>query len=374
MKPLRIGLILAGGTGERFWPLSQPERPKQLLPLRYLVHGAREKTLLHAVVSQVRPLIPRERLYIVTSQGLRESVLQAAVGMLDDHVLIEPCKRNTAGCLVYATAHLLATLGEDHPFTLAVLTADHIVRDEERFRSAVAAALDLAEQERALVLLGIHPTRPETGFGYLEVAGLSEQGPEHPSEAFPVVRFREKPSREEVARFLASQRFLWNSGMFFCTVEALLAELAQVQPTMLRAIRAMSQAMRQGDSDEVARVFGGLESISIDYALLERASRLLVLPTHFGWDNLNGWDALDRTYPHDEDGNAISGEPLLIDTHNCIVYHTPDDTPMKVVTIGIKGLAVIVTPEGILVVPKDRVQDVRHAVRSLGVKKPASAE
>jgi mannose-1-phosphate guanylyltransferase len=359
---MRFAVIMAGGAGERFWPLSRRLRPKQLLNLT-----SPDRCLLAEAVSRLLPIVPAERILVVTGEHLVEPLRAAQVGVPAANVVAEPCKRNTAGCLAFAAALACQRFGPAASVTMAVVTADHQIGDAAGFQATVAAALAAAEQHEALVTIGIRPTRPETGYGYVELAESATPVPTGTTgiPVFPAVRFREKPDRATAQEFLAAGRFLWNSGMFFWRVSTFLAETAAANPQTARVIDAMLQALHAGDQAKLAVEFATLPDISIDYALLEKARRVLVVPADFPWDDIGAWDALDRTFPHDAAGNVAIGEPLLADTRNCIVCNEPGAAAMAVGVVGLDNVAVIVARDAVLVVPKERAQDVRAIVAQL---------
>ncbi|MBI4558780.1 MAG: mannose-1-phosphate guanylyltransferase [Candidatus Hydrogenedentes bacterium] len=358
----RVGVILAGGSGERFWPLSRHSRPKQLLRL---TDGG--QSMLEESVRRIAPVIPSERVLIVTSAHLVEAIRNAKIGVPDDNVIAEPCKRNTSGALAYATAHVLARFGNDVDWSLAVITADHVIGDRDRFCRTVETALQAAEQENALAILGIVPSRPETGYGYIQTEGqpLRLLPPAAGVAVYSVTAFHEKPNREKAQDFIAIGSYFWNSGMFFWKTSTFLQELEAVRPALAGATREMARALQEKNEKAVREIFETLEDISIDYALMEHAKRVVMARADFAWDDVGAWTALDRTYPHDPDGNVAVGHPFLFDSHQCIVYNEPGPDAMAVSVIGMDKIVVAVTRDGILVVPKDRVQDVRLAVQEL---------
>lgn len=372
---IRIAVIMAGGSGERFWPLSRQKRPKQLLKL-----ASADETLLEESINRIAPLIPPERIFIATSLGLVEPIRQARTGVPDANVIGEPCKRNTAGCLAYAAAHALARFGDDvapSSISMAILTADHRIDNAEHFRATVEAALAAAETHGALTTIGVVPDRPETGFGYIEIAEGAEslikdedrgggqgEAPEWPP-VYPVARFREKPDLAAAREFIATGRFFWNAGMFFWRLDRFLDELSRTAPAHAEATRAMAEALRTGDAATVDKAFGELGDISIDYALMEQAGGVAMAKATFAWDDVGAWDALDRGYAHDTQGNVTVGDPILIDTRDCIVYNEPGAARMAVAVVGVEGLTVVVSADGVLIVPKERAQDVKKAVTEL---------
>jgi len=362
-RTTRTGIVMAGGRGERFWPISRADRPKQLLNL-----GLSEATLLEEAVDRLLPLVGRERLFIVTGEHLREPVLSANLPLDAGHVLVEPCKRNTAGCIAYATAHVLAGFdGDPADVTFAIVPADHFITDADAFRAALRTAMAAAEQNDSLVVVGVAPTRPETGYGYIQVA--SDSGPVGVEGAegsvWPVVSFREKPSPDVAREFLASGQFLWNTGTFVWRGSVFLEEMERAHPQVAAVIRDLIDAMRDHDDGRVRELFTRLPDISIDYALMERASRVMVVRANFAWDDLGAWDAFHRVGEQDVAGNVTVGDPVLIDCRNCVVYNEMGQEKIAVSVVGMDGTVVAVAGDGVLVVPLSRAQEVREAVAAL---------
>ncbi|NQU43561.1 mannose-1-phosphate guanylyltransferase [bacterium] len=360
-----ICVIMAGGSGERFWPLSRRLHPKQLLRLTHP-----ERNLLETTVDRIAPLIAPEHTFIATSRLLQDPIRRGGAGVPDENVLAEPCKRNTAGCLAWVVAEIQARYGEDAgDMTMAILSADHLVPDGERFRETISVAMEAARKEDALVVLGVSPNRPETGFGYIEVGeGVEPINPGSGTAVYPVAAFREKPDAEAAAEFLCTGRFYWNSGMFFWTVSRFLLEIEEASPAHAAAIRVLTRCLQDEDLEQAERIFESLANISIDYALMEKAGKVLMARADFEWDDIGSWDALDRTREHDSDGNVAVGEPVLVDARDCIVYNEPGAKEMAVGVIGVEGLAIIVSRDGILVIPKERAQEVRLVVEELKKK------
>jgi len=371
----RVAVIMAGGAGERFWPLSRQSRPKQLLPL-----ASSGDSLLAQAISRLSPLIAPEDIYIVTAEHLIDVIRKAQVGVPNDNVIAEPFKRNTSGCLAYATAHILAkyTRPDDHTeapellsrqLSMAIMTADHTVDNDKEFRTTVDTILKAAEAKNALATIGIIPSRPETGYGYIQLPENSKPFPEYAKTIHicPVTSFCEKPDRSHAKKFIASGHYLWNSGMFFWNVAVFIEELQQARPQLAHAILNMADAMRANDAKTVQKIFNGLENISIDHALMEHTQRIIVARATFNWDDIGTWPALDRTQNHDENGNVLFGDPVTVDSKNCIIYkdcreNSPDIT---VATLGIEDLVVVFSGNALLVTPKNRAQDIKKIVEEL---------
>ncbi len=355
----RIGVIMAGGSGERFWPVSRRLRPKQLLRLT-----SPDETMLQEAVSRLAPIIPPDHVYAVTGEHLVAPIRAGSTGLPDANVIAEPAKRNTSGALAYAAAHALARYGGDgSDITMAVVTADHRIGDPDRFRAVIGRAMDAAESHGALVTLGVKPSRAETGYGYMQRGASLESRDGVP--LYEVRAFFEKPGAEAAHTFANSGEHYWNSGMFFWTIAVFLRELDTVRPQLAEAVRAMAKAIGDGKNEEVHAIFNALEDISIDYALMEQAERVLMAPADFPWDDVGAWTALDRTKPKDAEGNVTVGDPVLVGARNCIVYNDSSADKMAVAVVGAEDLIVAVTEDAILVMPKDQTQDIRAVVRKL---------
>jgi mannose-1-phosphate guanylyltransferase len=305
---------------------------------------------------------------VSTVPHLQAAIRAADLGIPEDNVIAEPVKRNTAGCLVYAAATLLARSGlEPDQITVAVLTADQRIPDTQVFLDTVRSACDAAEGHHALVTIGIQPSRPDTGFGYIETAENAEPvsgfSGRHP--LYPVVRFHEKPSEDEAARYLDTGRFFWNSGMFFWRLSSFLSEFEHANPVFAQTARSVARAMQQQKTSEANELFAALPSTSIDYALMEGARNVLVVPGRFAWDDLGAWDALDRSFPQDHHGNVTVGDPVLIDSEDCIVYNAPGAAKIEVAAVGLDNVVIVVAEDAVLVVRKDQAQKVKQAVAEL---------
>lgn len=369
-----IGLVMAGGSGERFWPVSRSRRPKQLLDL-----AGGGTTLLGRAVAGLSRVISPSDIYIATGERLAEVIRAAPTGVPGGNVIAEPFQRNTAGCIAYAMAHLLAKYagGDTRPdapeclrrFSVAVVTADHAIDDEAAFGATVAAVLDAAEAKQALATIGIVPTRPETGYGYIELPEDRTPFPEYTGaiRIFPVASFREKPTAPRAREFVDSGRYLWNSGAFFWNLAVLMEQLGEVRPDFAEAIPRMAKAMQAHDAAAVVEIFAALETISIDNALMERASRVIVAEAPFAWDDIGAWPALDRLRSPDENGNVILGDSVTVDCKNCIIYNDSgeDGLARVVAALGVEDVVVVATDDAVLVAPKERAQEIKKIVEEL---------
>lgn len=342
---------MAGGSGERFWPLSRADRPKQLLRL-----SSPTATMLEEAVERITPLCGADHAFVSTSAKLAPHIIAAGV-VPEAQVLAEPLKRNTLGALVWSVAELLAKgFGDDT--SVAILTADHRIAPPAAFRACVEDALAIAEKEGGLVTIGIRPDRPETGYGYIEADHEEKRGP-----GFRAKSFREKPDLETAKHFVEAGTFLWNSGMFFFTIGGFRTALTETQPDAAAILDRIAASLSEGDRAAATSHFQGLKNESIDYAVMERASKVSVVPSRFDWDDLGAWDALERSMPLDNAGNVDEGRTILIDASGSVVYNeVPDKT---VAVLGMNDVIVVCTHDAVLVCPKSEAQRVKQIVQRI---------
>lgn len=355
----KVAVIMAGGVGERFWPLSREKRPKQLLPF-----SPSGKPLLEDTLDRLDGLIFPENRFLVASAPLCEEIRRSGSGLAPENYLIEPARRNTAGCLAWAAASLLARGFQPEETLMTALPADAWVSDPSAYRNALRAACAAAAAEPVIVVIGIRPTRPETGYGYIEQADVPPVYPDDTEmPVHTVARFREKPGALTAEEYLASGRHFWNAGIFVWRLDTFLTELEQAGAPHRSAIDHMARALRDNDRPVAEQIFMNLPSISIDFALMEHARNIRVVPGAFHWDDVGEWSALERIMPADEQGNAVHGSPVLIDVSRSVIYQDETAGNMAVAVLGVHDLAVVVTGDAVLVVPKSRAQDVRKLVQ-----------
>lgn len=352
MTPVHA-VILAGGSGTRFWPASRRRTPKQLLPLA----GGTDEPLIMATVRRIAPLISADHVWISTGAALVDATVKALPGIPPANFLAEPVARNTAACIGLATVTIART---DPHAVVAVLPADHFIRDEAAFREVVVRALRIAE-EGWLTTIGIVPTRPETGYGYIEVGDPISGG------GHSVKRFVEKPTRDRAETFVAGGRHLWNAGMFFFRASAMRSAIAQHLPELGRGLDRIDAAAAHGDDARViAEVFPTLPSISIDKAVMEKAEKIAVVPGSFGWNDVGSWEVTWEMSDHDDSGNSVPPETIVIDARNNLVRDlTPESPRKRWALVGVSDLVIVETPDAVLVVPRERAQDVRLVVDAL---------
>ncbi|MAE68896.1 MAG: mannose-1-phosphate guanyltransferase [Gemmatimonadetes bacterium] len=344
-------VILAGGRGERFWPWSRAERPKQLLAI------TSPRTMLEETVRRVDPLIPRERVRVVTGQALAEPIRKTLAELEPAQVVVEPRGKNTAPAIGLAAALIAA---EDVDASMVLLPSDHYVPDGVAFRDAVAYADAVARESGALVTFGIVPERAETGYGYIESGG--EVGRKGEIRHNEVLRFVEKPDPETARRYFEGRGFLWNSGIFVWRVSDILGALATHVPAMAEPLEALTRAAGgPGERDAIETLFEAAPSISIDYAVMEKAERVFVVRAPLSWDDVGAWSALNRVFEGDGDGNVLRGDVLGVDASDNIVL--ADDGVVGL--IGVSGLVVVRTGDAVLVCARERAQDVKELVQAL---------
>ncbi|WP_102127271.1 mannose-1-phosphate guanylyltransferase [Deinococcus planocerae] len=345
-----IPVIPAGGSGERFWPLSRRNRPKQFLAL-----DETGRSLLQATSDRLSRVSGQpESVMVVTGGDYRTQVLEHLPDMPIETLLVDPLARDTAPAVLFAALRL----AQEHPgAVMGVFPADHRVSDAEAFDRVMRRAIEVAGGTGRLVTIGITPTYPATGYGYIQ-AGEELLGGELP--AYAVSRFTEKPDAGTAQAFLADGRYTWNSGMFLWRVGSILAAFERYQPEMYARLR---EAVGQGRSlAGVRAVFPTLEKISIDYAILEKSDQVVVIPAEFGWDDLGDWNALERLLKT-ENANVAVGRHVGLDTGGAILYTTQGDD--LIATIGLEDVVVVRTAEVTLVVRKDRTQDIKKVVQQL---------
>ncbi len=346
-------LILAGGRGTRFWPRSRTKTPKQLLGFL----GTR--SLLQQTVDRLRSVIPPERVWILTNEHLRGAIRRQLPDVPARQVLAEPAQRNTAPCLGLA-AQILASVDRDA--LLGVFPADHYISEPARFRRLLGPAYRAAAAGD-LVVLGIRPRWPETGYGYVEFPPGVEQAGGRP---LPVLRFREKPDRATAEQFLRAGRFYWNAGMFFWRAEVFRDALRRHLP---RTAALLASLPPFGDRRFGARLresYPRCENISVDFAVMEKAANVMGLAAgEIGWNDLGSWNALYELLPRDGDGNVARTAALLDSARGCYI-----DAPGKLVAlVGVEDLIVVDTPDALLVARRDRAQRVGDVVKRLEKQK-----
>lgn len=344
-------VIMAGGSGTRFWPASRRSKPKQLLSL---VGGA---PLIRTTVERILPLVPAERIWVVTTEATAGATREVLPELAPGNVLVEPEGRDTAACAGFAA---VVVRHSDPDGVCLVLPADHVIRETSRFRRALAAGAQMVEDNGGLLTFGVRPTRPETGFGYLQVG--REHGAVGDWSVHELARFVEKPDLETARRYLDEGGYLWNSGMFVWPVADLLAEIRRQLPRLADGLETIADALG-GDRERetIAEVYPTLQRISVDYGIMEGAENCWTIPVDFPWSDVGAWPALGELLECDDSGNALRGRTVVLDCDDCVLV---GEGPL-VAAAGVKDLIVVATPEAVLVMPAAESQRVKDIVALL---------
>jgi mannose-1-phosphate guanylyltransferase len=337
-------VILAGGKGERFWPLSRLNRPKQFLSL-----DGSSRSLLQATADRLLNLADGwENLWVITSSQIAQGVKEQLPELPSGNLLIESQGRDTAAAVAWASLEIKKRYGEDA--IIGFFPADHWIADQEAFNSTLSAATQLAASRAAIVTLGIKPTFPSTGYGYIEQG--EKIGSFNDLPAYHVNRFTEKPDRETAETFLSTGSFSWNSGMFVFRAGVVLNELHIHAPEIIEPIEQLGPD-----------IYPELPKKSIDYALMEKTSLAYVLPVDFGWDDLGDWNAIERLLKKEDTPNVELATHVGLDTQGAIIYGTdPNDV---IVTIGLDDLVIVRDRNVTLIVKKDRTQEIKQILKTL---------
>ena len=346
---------MAGGSGTRFWPASRRLRPKQLLA----VAPGTTESLLESTVRRILPLCPAERILVVTGEHLLDATRTVLAPFPGVTVIAEPVPRNTAPCIGWGTSLLFR---RDPDAIVMALPSDHHVKDESAFRAAIERAVGAAE-DGAITTIGLTPTRPETGFGHIEATEEVSPGVRR------AIRFVEKPDRTTAEEYVRSGRYFWNSGMFFFRARVMLDAVADHLPelaTGLGRIEAAASRSPAAEAEETRRVFPTLPSISIDYGVMEKVSRVNVVPAEFGWSDVGSWLASFELGEPDGAGNVADDGAVLVDSTNNLVRNLGKTSDGRIIAlVGVSDLCVIETDDALLVIPRERAQDVRKVVEEL---------
>jgi mannose-1-phosphate guanylyltransferase len=346
-------MIMAGGGGTRLWPMSRQDMPKQLLPL------VEETSMFKTSVDRLAPLFTPEQIYVVSGRKYVDALREQAPQIPARNFIVEPYGKDSGPAAALGIAVIQK---RDPQAVIAILTADHHIKDKAKFRDVLAAAAQLARQDGYIVTLGISPSYPATGFGYIrqgeELAEINH------FKCYASLGFTEKPNAVTATGFLASGDYSWNSGMFIWTAERAMAEFARQQPDMHATFLKIQEAVDTPEFDEkLDDLWGQITRISLDYAVMEGAEKMAVIPIDIGWNDVGSWSALYEVLKLDKFGNNFKGrqpEKVILDTHNTLVI-----TDKLTVTIGVHDIIVVETPDALLICHKDRAEDVKEVVNHL---------
>ena len=348
-----IAVILAGGSGTRFWPMSRIDLPKQVLNI------SGNDVMINETIKRCEDIIPFENNFIVTAQSQLKKVDDV---MLKDvpreNILTEPSQRNTAPCILYAALKLQKIYGDG---VMCVFPSDQYITDGAEFSRIMKKAVALAEKSDKLITLGIKPTFPSTGYGYINFYNTTEI-----SGAFPVNEFVEKPSYDKASQYVKSGTYLWNSGIFIWKISTIIDNFKRYLPRIYDKMLVWAESIGTPDETRLLNeIYPTLQKISIDFGIMERSDEVLVFPADMGWNDVGSWDALGAIFPPDENGNIIrASESILLDSTDCTVY----SEKQLVTTIGLNNMIVVSTGDALLVCPKNKAQDVKRIVDELHLR------
>ena len=340
---------MAGGVGSRFWPMSTPECPKQFID----VMGC-GRTFIQLTLDRFRGVVLPENVWVVTSQAYADIVREPLPEVPTENILLEPCRRNTAPCIAYVSWKIKK---KNPKANLVITPSDHMVTDVEEFRRVINSALSFTAQSDAIVTLGMHPTRPETGYGYIQ-ADLGSSSVRN-KEIFRVDSFREKPDLETAQQYIQNRNYFWNAGIFIWNVRTIVNAYRMYQPTLAKLFEDISSAY--GTPEEQAVLdsrYPECENISVDYAIMEKAEEMFVCPADFGWSDLGTWGSLLAQTKHDMHGNSVIGPNISVfDTKNCIIHATEEK---KVVVQGLDGYIVAEKDNTLLICKLSEEQKIKQ--------------
>ena len=344
-------LIMAGGRGERFWPRSRRNMPKQFLSLT-----DDGKTMIQLTVERIMPLVDMKDIYIATNKDYRQLALEQLPGIPEENILCEPVGRNTAPCIGLGAVHI-AKKYEDA--IMLVLPSDHLIKFNKMYLTTLRDACRIAEKGTNLVTIGIMPDYPETGYGYIKFDAKEPEG-----GAYRVDRFVEKPSLEVAKEYLAAEEYLWNSGQFIWKVSSILENLKQYMPDTYERLLRIQEAIGTEEEEQILdREFHEMDSQSIDYGIMEKAKDIYILPGAFGWDDVGSWLAVERIKKTNEFGNVVNGNIITVNTKNCIIQ----GEKKLIAAVGLQDLIIVDTEDATLICEKDNTGDIKKVLENLKI-------
>ena len=347
----KYGVIMAGGGGTRFWPLSRKNTPKQLLNL------SGKEIMVNEAIDRLAQVCSRSDLFIVTNASQAPVMREATKGRIaEGHILQEPSARNTSACIGYAAMEIVGKYGDG---VMIVTPSDAYIRDEKAFAETLKTAVAAAEESDGLITIGITPTFPATGYGYIRM-GRSD------GAVKPVEAFVEKPDLKRAEEYLASGKYVWNSGMFVWKASVILKKFQELLPDVYADLETIAKSFGTAEESRVIEeVYPRIRAVSVDYGIMEKSDGIFVVPGEFGWNDVGSWDMMGALHEADEDGNILIGDALCLDTKNTTVY----SEGRLVATVGVGDLVVVETKDAVLVCPKDRAQYVKKIVDALKERK-----
>ena len=339
-------LIMAGGKGTRFWPLSTEEKPKQFLNL------IGEETMIQMTVNRIKPIIPIERVFVCTGEMYVDLVKEQLPELPEQNIIIEPEGRNTAPCIALS-AFVINKYYKDA--NMIVLPSDHLISDEDEFRNVIKNADEFVkENKEAIITLGMEPTRPETGYGYIRYGKDEKVINNH--KVIKVDAFVEKPNKEKAEAYIKEGNYLWNGGMFLWSADNILNQIEKYSNDTYKALKDIEIVSNEEIQELINNNYHKTEAISIDYAVMEKSDSIYVVPSRFGWDDVGSWEALDRYREKDDKGNVLVGSAKVVDSHESLVISSSHD----IVVEGLRDIYVIENDGKILVGHKSNVANVKE--------------
>ncbi len=347
------GVIMAGGKGERFWPLSNEARPKQLLPI------TSERSMLQVTLDRMDDYIPSENILIVAGANIREAIIESSSRISEKNILAEPFGRNTCLAIGAAAIHLEK---DDPEAIMVVLSADHLIEPAAKLIKAIKAGTKAAAEQDSLITIGIVPTRAETGYGYIE---LGEQLKDiDGTNLYEVKAFKEKPRPTVAQRYYHGRRHWWNSGMFIWSTKSILSALSKYQPEMYGLLTEYKKHIgTKNEEQAILKLYEEADPISIDYAVLEEADNVLTLKGDFVWDDVGSWMSLQRFLDTDDDNNVIVGKAVMLDSYESTVYNSGDGL---IASLGISDLVIAKIGEVVMVAHKTQLHRIKELLEKLG--------
>lgn len=347
---MRCVVIMAGGRGERFWPKSRRSFPKQFLNL------IGDKSMIQHTYARALEIVDEDKIFVVTSSDLVSLVEEQLPSLPPENIIIEPLPKNTAAAIGLSSVYIRNTLGDG---TMFVMPSDHYIDDLDKFYSVVEAGFKTAEKYLSLVTLGIKPSRPDTGYGYIEVGNLidSFEG----KNVFEVKRFVEKPTYDKAVEYISSGKFFWNSGMFIWKVSTILEEIHKHMPQLSEALINIEDAIgKEYEGEVLIEEFQKLESISIDYGVMEKSKSVLCVKSDFIWDDVGSWSAVYRLNEKDSNGNVIEGNVITYDVKNSLII---GETHGVIAISNLENIIVVKDGDNILITDKSKDQSIRELVK-----------
>ena len=347
-------VIMAGGKGERFWPKSRMNMPKQFLSLT-----DDGKSMIQHTVERLKDLVDIQNMYIVTNEIYKDLVLEHIPDIPKENIIIEPVAKNTAPCIGLAAIHIAK---KNPDSKMIILPSDHLIKFNEIFIDTLKIALDVVEKGDNLATIGITPNYPETGYGYINFT--KGESFKDSANIYEVLRFVEKPNLEKAKEYLTSGEYLWNSGIFVWKASTILKNFKEYLPEIYEGLQKIGESINTGKYEEVLKKeFPNLPSESIDYGIMEKAKNIYVIPGNFGWDDVGSWLSLERINKTNQDGNVITGNVISIKTKNTIIQ----GSDKLIATIGLEDIVIVDTDDVTLICHKDNTQEVKEIINNLKI-------